>query len=103
MTPFIPEELNRYCYWQRERESIRIKKESGDVPGPWTDDKILQDFKFCQVFREDDRTTRWFRSHIRENLRNDEDVLMATIIFRWFNLIETGRTLIENKKQSLQF
>jgi hypothetical protein len=48
------------------------------------------------VFREDDRTTRWFKSHIRENLRNDEDVLMATIIFRWFNLIETGRTLIEN-------
>ena len=96
MTEFIPEELNRYCYWQRERESIRIKKESGDVPAPWTDDKILQDFKFCQVFREDDRTTRWFKSHIRENLRNDEDVLMATIIFRWFNLIETGRTLIEN-------
>ena len=96
MSLFIPEELNRYSYWQRERESIRIKKESGDVPGPWTDDKILQDFKFCQVFREDDRTTRWFKSHIRENLRNDEDVLMATIIFRWFNLIETGRTLIEN-------
>jgi hypothetical protein len=46
MTEFIPEELNRYCYWQRERESIRIKKESGDVPAPWTDDKILQDFKF---------------------------------------------------------
>ena len=96
MTNFIPAELDRYCYWQTERESIRIKKESDVLPSPWTDDPILQEFKFCQVFREDDRTTRWFRNHIREPMRNEEDVLMATIIFRWFNLIETGRTLIDH-------
>ena len=96
MTEFIPAELDRYCYWQTERESIRIKKESAVLSPPWTDDPILQEFKFCQVFREDDRTTRWFRTHIREPMRNEEDVLMATIIFRWFNLIETGRTLIDN-------
>ena len=94
MTEFIPAELDRYCYWQTERESIRYKKEAQLLPSPWTDDPILQEFKFCQVFREDDRTTRWFRTHIREPMRNDEEVLMATIIFRWFNLIETGRTLI---------
>jgi len=96
MTEFIPAELDRYCYWQTERESIRIKKESAVLSPPWTDDPILQVFKFCQVFREDDRTTRWFRTHIREPMRNEEDVLMATIIFRWFNLIETGRTLIDH-------
>ena len=96
MTEFIPAELDRYCYWQTERESIRIKKESAVLSPPWTDDPILQEFKFCQVFREDDRTTRWFRTHIREAMRNEEDVLMATIIFRWFNLIETGRTLIDH-------
>jgi len=96
MTEFIPAELDRYCYWQTERESIRIKKESAVLSPPWTDDPILQEFKFCQVFREDDRTTRWFRTHIREPMRNEEDVLMATIIFRWFNLIETGRTLIDH-------
>ena len=96
MTNFIPEELERYCYWQTERESIRIKKEADSLPSPWTDDPILQEFKFCQVFREDDRTTRWFNSHIREPLRNDPKVLMATVIFRWFNLIETGRTLLKH-------
>jgi hypothetical protein len=96
MTEFIPAELDRYCYWQTERESIRIKKESAVLSPPWTDDPILQEFKFCQVLREDDRTTRWFRTHIREPMRNEEDVLMATIIFRWFNLIETGRTLIDH-------
>ena len=96
MTNFIEEELDRYCYWQIEREIIRWKKEELKMPAPWTKDPILQEFKFCQVFREDDRTTRWFAKHIREPMRDDTKVLMATVIFRWFNLIETGRTLKEH-------
>ena len=96
MTEFIKEELDRYCYWQTEREVIRWKKEELKIPAPWTKDPILQEFKFCQVFREDDRTTRWFATHIREPLSDDPKVLMATVIFRWFNLIETGRTLKEH-------
>ena len=93
---FIQEELNRYCYWQIERENIRLQKEVSQLPPPWTNDSILQEYKFCQVFREDDRTTRWFREHIRKPMKNSPDVFMATVIFRWFNWIPTGRTLIEH-------
>ena len=38
---FIAEELDRYFYWQEERESIRKKKEN-DLPPPLTNDPILQ-------------------------------------------------------------
>tara|TARA_R110002020_G_scaffold34060_6_gene103329 strand:- start:6944 stop:7849 length:906 start_codon:yes stop_codon:yes gene_type:complete len=96
VTQFLPEELDRYIYWQEERERIRINKEFLKKSPPWTDDPILQEFKFCQVFREDDRTTRWFAKHIREPLKDQDEVFMATVIFRWFNLIETGRTLLEH-------
>ena len=71
MTKFIPEELDRYFYWLHERETIRIRKEERGDPPPWTDDPILQEFKFCQVFREHDRTTRWFRTHIRDPLKTN--------------------------------
>lgn len=93
---FISEELDRYTYWIEERERIRHLKEELKQDPPWTEDPILKEFKFCQVFREDDRTTRWFRTHMREPLRNSPDVFMATIAFRFFNLIETGRTLLDN-------
>ena len=93
---FIQEELDRYFYWINERESIRYVKEQTDETPPYSKDPIFNNYKFCQVFREDDRTTRWFRRHIREPLKDDPDVFMATVIFRWFNLIDTGRTLIEN-------
>jgi len=96
MNRFIPEELDRYTYWIEERERIRHLKEELKQEPPWTEDPILKEFKFCQVFREDDRTTRWFRTHMREPLRNNPDVFMATIAFRFFNLIETGRTLLDN-------
>ena len=96
MTDFIPEELRRYIYWQTERELIKYRKEVWNESPPWTNDLIFQEFKFCQVFREDDRTTRWFRTHIRKPLRDKPSVIMATVIFRWFNLIETGRTLLEH-------
>ena len=93
---FIEQELQRYMYWIREREQIRLRKEELKQEPPWTQDEILEKFKFCQVFREDDRTTRWFRSHIRDPLKDSPDVLMATVAFRFFNLIETGRTLLEH-------
>ena len=93
---FIPEQLDIYFYWLHERELIRIAKEKLNQEPPWTDDEILQKYKFCQVFREDDRTTRWFRTHIRDPLIDSPDVFMATVIFRWFNYIETGRTLLKH-------
>ena len=93
---FIEQELSRYLYWIEERERIRIVKEDKKEPPPWTRDPILKEFKFCQGFREDDRTTRWFRAHIRNPLSASPEVVMATIIFRFFNLIETGRTLLEH-------
>ena len=92
----LRDRLDLYFYWIHERETIRLNKEVERNPQPWTDDPILQKFKFCQVFREADRTTRWFKRHIRNPWRDDPEVLMATVIFRWFNFIETGRTLIRH-------
>ena len=49
-----PEDILKFL---KERESIRIKKESGVVP-PWTDDETLANSKFLNVFREDDKVSR---------------------------------------------
>lgn len=46
----------------RERESVRLKKEAG-APFPWTTDEILSTYKFTNVRREHDRTTKRFFEH----------------------------------------
>ena len=92
---FIAEELDRYFYWQEERESIRRKKENG-LPAPGLMILFYKSLNSVKLYREEDRTIGGLKKHIREPLRDDPRVFMAVIIFRWFNLIETGRTLIEN-------
>jgi hypothetical protein len=77
----------------RERESMRRRKAAGE-PWPWTDDKIFRDWYFCNVHRENDKTTVWFREHVRSRLDGWRAV-EATICFRWFNLIETGERVID--------
>ena len=83
---FIEEELTRYFYWIEEREKIRILKEVDKRPPPWTEDPILRVFKFCQVFREDDRTTRWFRAHIRLPLPKAQRSLWPRSSFAFLTL-----------------
>lgn len=76
----------------RKRHLIFLARSAG-LPGPWTDDPTLQTVRFTNVFRELDRTTIWFRRNIRDHLRDDPWVVPATIIFRWFNRIETGQVM----------
>lgn len=85
--------LSRFFLIARERYHIMLKKRRGD-PKPWTDDKVFQAWRFCNVFREDDATTIWFRENIRGPLAEDPKVIMATIAFRWFNRITTGEVLL---------
>lgn len=47
--------------YMKERYSIFLRRQEGE-PWPWTDDKILQNGKFTNVFRKDDRTTKAFKA-----------------------------------------
>lgn len=76
-----------------KREQIRLRKEAGDPP-PWTDDPILQRFFFCNVFREDDKTTRWFAKNIRNAVQDvPHRAFVACVAFRWFNHIPSGEIM----------
>lgn len=83
--------LDRFLYWCSERESIAHRKRVGLFP--LTDDPILATYRFTNVFREDDKTTVWFRDTVREPLKSHPNVVFATIAFRWFNFIPTGEVL----------
>jgi hypothetical protein len=78
--------------YARERYNILLRRRGGQH-APWTADPVLQKYRFCNVFREDDRTTEWFKLRVRDPLRHRSEVIFATIAFRWFNKIETCKIL----------
>jgi len=79
--------LQSYFWTARERYAIMLKHIAGIRP--MTADKVFQEWRFCNVHREHDKTTIWFKDNIRKHLTGLRAV-EATIIFRWFNRIETG-------------
>lgn len=83
------EKLNLFSYYLHERERVRIKKESGE-PWPFTEDKILQNYKFTNVLRENDRTTRWMRKYwTNPHLDLPLEIQLYNCgVFRYFGTIE---------------
>src|SRR5690349_267144 len=78
-------QLAAYFATATEREAIRRRRLAGE-PWPWTSDAVLSAWRFCNVHREHDKTTEWFRNEIRAKLTGLA-VIEACVIFRWFNRI----------------
>jgi hypothetical protein len=84
----IDDPKERYFAYIQERENIYQKKVAGET-FPWTDDTILQTFRFCDIYRERDKTSRHYQKTVREHYGDDPLVLPATVLYRWFNRIST--------------
>lgn len=79
-------------YWQfaAERQKIFELRLSG-IAGPWTDDPILANNKFCNVFRATDRVSQYMINNV---IYNQDDIVPADklfqiVAFRTFSNIET--------------
>lgn len=79
--------------WITAREAIRIRKDAGEPP-PWTDDPIFQNFRFCNVRREDDRVTVWIRENIREPFATHSNLWLMLCIARQINWPDTLEEMI---------
>ena len=76
--------VKRYFHFVIERHAIYVRRQRGDA-WPWTEDKILQTYKFTNVFRELDTGTIWLREHIREPLANNPELFFNIALYRRYN------------------
>lgn len=86
--------IEPFLEWIRERELIRIRREQG-TPAPWTDNPILQQFRFCNVRREDDRVTIWVRERIRKPYADHSNLWFMLCIARFINWPPTLQAIMD--------
>jgi hypothetical protein len=55
----------------------------------WTTDPILQTYRFCNVYRENDTVTRWIADHWRGPHSTDPDLWFAMVVARFVNWPDT--------------
>lgn len=75
----------RMLYWIREREHIRLAKELGE-PAPWSNDMILQNYRFTNVRRMDDKVSQWlWHNWYKPNFDHPKMIQIAALA-RFINL-----------------
>ncbi|GAB2597054.1 nucleotide kinase domain-containing protein [Kribbella endophytica] len=85
-----------YWHFASERQKAFERRVAG-LSAPWTDDPILQEYKFCNVFRAADRVSQYLIRDVayHEEECSPEDRLFQIVAFRTFSKIKTWRTVRE--------
>lgn len=86
-----------YWYFACERQNIFWKKLNGEK-APWTKDKILQEYKFCNSYRVNDRVSQYLLREVIYNGKkySKEDMLFRILLFKLFNKESTWELLLNN-------
>lgn len=71
-----------------ERHQIYLSKTAGNSK-PWTEDKILASYRFCNVYRELDSVTEWITRNWRKPFADDPDLWFAMAVARLINWPDT--------------
>ena len=82
-------------YWMfaARRQAIFFHRLRTSFP-PWTDDPILREYKFTNVYRASDRVSQYLiRNIIYQGDPSPKDTLFRILLFKLFNKIETWEHL----------
>ena len=86
-----------YWYFACERQNIFTKKLNNES-APWTKDPILQEYKFCNSYRVNDRVSQYLLKNVIYNGKNysSSDMIFRIILFKLFNKESTWELLLNN-------
>lgn len=96
-----PTNVEAFFAWIQEREEIRRKK-LGGAPAPWTEDRYLAKYRFCNVRRRHDRASQWIIKRVLSIRVPDGSLGLAQLgmflaLCRWVNWPPTIQELIDRK------
>ena len=83
-------------YWKFAalRQEIFFNRLTGQEP-PWSDDPILNTYKFCNTYRASDRVSQYLIRHvIYSGDQSPSEVVFRILLFKLFNKIETWEYLM---------
>lgn len=98
VTPIPTAVYDTYWRFAAERMSIYYKRLEHPV-GPWTDDVILQTYRFTNAYRAADRVSQYLIREVQyrpDRSPAPDEVFFRTLLFKIFNKIETWE-LLENE------
>lgn len=90
--------LDTYWTFIYKRQEV-YERRLVDRVGPWSDDPILQKYRFTNVFRASDRVSQYLINEViynEEYSQDPDEVFFRVTLFKMFNKIETWERLSAN-------
>lgn len=83
-----------YWHFAAERQRVFLRRVQGEAP-PWTEDPILQRYKFCNSYRASDRVSQFLIRDVAyaPGEWSAEDLLLRIVLCRLFSKPETWLAL----------
>lgn len=91
-------QLKRLDAFVVERQRIWYRRTTMNAQRPWTQDKILQSYRFCNVFRELDTVTLWIDEHIRKPYATHPHLALMLCAARQINWPPTLKVLMDTPR-----
>ena len=85
----IKDPIERFVSFINEREAIRQRRNAGWPSKEWTQERILKQYRFTNINRENDKVSQHYQKTVRNRYKEQDIVLPATVLYRWFNRPET--------------
>ena len=94
LRPAVPTVVfDAFWHFAAQRQEVFYRRAAG-YPSPWTDDPILQKYKFTNVYRATDRVSQYLIKKVIYNGEWDRrDLFFRIMLFKLFNKIETWELL----------
>jgi hypothetical protein len=84
-------------FWRFAAERMAMfYRRFSDPRGPWTDDPILQTYRFTNVFRATDRVSQYLIREVqyrKDRSQEPSELFFRTLLFKIFNKIETWEAI----------
>jgi hypothetical protein len=101
MTIHKPKKTDAYRYYWHfaaERQKVFFNRLSGGMLEHFTQDPILQEYKFTNAYRASDRVSQYLIKNViyKNNDYSNEDTVFRILLFKLFNKIETWEYLERN-------
>jgi len=94
-TPLTTPLFDLYWKFATERQNIFFRRLE-EVPAPWTDDPIMQCYKFTNAYRASDRVSQFLIHNVIYNPAYPDapnEIVFRILLFKFFNKISTWQLL----------
>lgn len=79
-----------------ERENVRLSRLAGKSREEWTNDPVLQKYKFTNIHREHDRVSQWLNDKVMRPCAGRHDLWFIMLICRLINWPPTLQRMIDD-------